>query len=364
MAPKLDVAVRDLASAARHLGEITKLLEAVKQNIDDAQIDLLNWHMLACVTGLAGAYGKAQSVMGDATGAAESSGKAIAKSVDSVALHYAGAEYHSQILPVSPRVYRKPHSGSVVTWPNFGIIAPSALGAASGLGYIKGLMEARRTLDIVSKPLGIGSLILAIDSLIVAPNIRVSGPFKDASEIWGAAADNIESARRSLEKVFPVSSWEGVAADAFNDLMTRRWRPALEDLESLARSMRKYCDRLSAFTDKLNGLWLTLTMLTTGLLLPIVFLPPALKEPAAALVAVFYIGLVEGAYRNIKDWFAKVAPAADAVRDRAKTLYDQCFDDAKLLENRRNRLRPHFTMVSDLWTNRDWAKNWHQTANA
>lgn len=359
MAPVLEVNVRDLDTVTEEFVDVTRLLAAVKQYSGNATVASGNWPMAGWDA--KAAYSAARSIVEEASGAARGGGEVIARSINTVARHYNEAEDNSIITARPPRISPRPHSASEKTGGNKAIAWDGYIFAGGGVTALIVLASAGGMLKAISQPLGVVSLIMIADLMFVQPNVREPGPFREARDTWRIIADNIKPTREHLEKTLPLRSWEGAAASAFNKHMTTTWLPALQELESLARSMEELCNQVAAGLDRFNKIWLeNIIGAVLGLIIGYAF-PPGIRFYWAVLMAGSYLGRVAGLAWDMYRWFSTTAATSRTVQSRAGVLARQCFDNSQVLEDRRNRLRPQFIMVSKDWTDKDWTANWRKT---
>jgi hypothetical protein len=362
MAPSLDVQIRDLVALTQNLAEVTNTFAGVKGFVADTHIAHSNWP--AGGWGAASAYKKASSTAEDAADAVRSASDATAKNLDAVARHYAGAEYHSSITHgAAPNLRPGANHGSRITATNVARMAtPTAeFAIAAQLTFL--LLRARDSVKIFARPTGTLPVYLVVDAMTVEPNIRESGPFREARDTWRAIAEsNIKPLRDELEKLVPIPTWDGEAAASFDAHMSNRFLPALNELESLAGSMGDLCDEMAAGMDRINGQWLGL-LIKTALQLVIINLVPLPYRPMFALAAVLlFVANVSYLYSKMSGWFDGKAAAVAKLEQQAGQLAKDCFDESQALEDKRNLLNPRFTMVSENWSSDDWAQNWHYKA--
>lgn len=358
MAPTLDVEIRDLVVLTRDLVEVGDTCAALKEFVADAQIATSNWP--AAGWGTAHAYKKASTTAADAMGAAHDAGTSTAESLDAVARHYAGAEYHSSLTSAAPPP--PPGSETGLTSANGARLAFQATeGAVAGLLLLH-LTRARASIGAAAGPVGLLPMVLAIDALTVEPNIREAGPFRDAGAKWNViATKNIKPMREELSRIVPLRSWDGTAAASFNAHMRDRFLPALERLETLATSMGGLCDDMATGMEEINKQWLALLLKTTISLL-LLNLVPLPYRPMFSIAAISgFIANVGWLYWKMRNWFSAKASDVAEIEKEAAALAADCFDDSQALEAKRNLLNPHFTMVSDTWSTDDWLHNWQYT---
>jgi hypothetical protein len=362
MAPSLEVQIRDLVALTQNLAETTNTFVGIKGFVADTHIAHSNWP--AAGWDAASAYKKASSTAEDAAGAVRSASDSTAKNLDAVAHHYAGAEYHSSLKPGSPpNLSPGANYGSRITAENVArySIPPTELAIAAQLTFM--LLRARDSVKLTARPTGMLPVYLVVDAMTVEPNIRESGPFREARDTWRAIAEsNIKPLRDELGKLVPIPTWDGEAADSFDAHMSNRFLPALNELESLAGSMGDLCDEMAAGMDRINGQWLGL-LIKTALQLVIINLVPLPYRPMFSLAAVLlFVANVSYLYAKMRGWFSGKAAAVAKLEEQTRRLAADCFDDSQALEDKRNLLNPRFTMVSENWSSDDWAKNWHYKA--
>lgn len=363
MAPTLDVQIRDLVAATQDLSEVTNAFVGIKGFIADTHISVSNWPIAAW--GTAHAYKKASSTAEDAAAAVHGASDSTAKNLDAVARHYADAEYSSSVAPGSPpNTHRPGNSGADMTPGNSARILLSPMELIAGQ-LIRLVWSARESVRFAAGPTGLLPTILAIDAVAVEPNIREPGPFREARDTWRSIAENnVKPLRDELERHVPIQSWGGDAATAFNAHMRNRYLPALDELASLAGSMGDLCDEMADGMDRINRNWLIL-LLETAFQLAILSLVPLPYRPMFSIAVLgLFVGDVTYLYMKMRDWFSGKAAAVAKMEQRAKSLAEDCFDDSQALDASRNRLNPHFTMVSETWSREDWAYNWHYNATS
>ncbi len=362
MAPTLDVEIQDLVALTQTLSEVGNTFVGTERLVADTHIALLNWpqggHQAA------GAYEKAVSTVEDAAGAVRDASDSTARNLDAVAVHYADAEYHSSITPGTEPASRRANSGSSVTAENVGHMAFPIVELA-GAGAL--LLAARRAQQSFRSAAGpeLLAFFLLVDSIVITPNIRASGPFREARDTWHAITDaNIQPALDRLTKLLPIQSWDGDAATAFNAHMRNHYLPALEQLRSLAKSMGDLCDQLAGAVDLINKWWVVIFLATIGALVAANLLPPPYRLilKFSALVTLF-LPNVYLITQKMEKLFSAKTEAIQAVEKQATELAAECFDNAQTLEANRNLLNPHFTMVADNWSSEDWTRNWHHKPN-
>jgi hypothetical protein len=362
MAPTLEVQVRDLVAVTQNLADVTNTFVGVKRFMADTHISLTNWPAAGWFT--AGAYKQASSTAVNAADAVHGASDSTAKNLDAVARHYAGAEYHSAIRPAAPPNTRpRANSGAGVAVGNVPHLVVPVMEAGIATQLLRALSNAREQVKVTARPTGLLSIFLAVDALMVEPNLRDSGPFREARNTWRAITDgNIKPLRDELGKVLPIQTWDGEAVASFNAHLGKRFLPALERLESLATSMGDLCDEMASGMDQINKLWLALLMKTAFKLLILDFTPLPYRPLVSNVILGMFLADVIWVYWKMRSWFSGKAAAVTAMERQARELAADCFDDRQALENNRNLLNPHFTMVSDNWTSEDWAHNWHYKA--
>jgi hypothetical protein len=363
MAPSLDVQIRDLVALTQNLAEVTEAFAGIKGFVANAHIAHSNWPKAGWDA--EHAYKKASSTAEDATDAVRGASDSTAKNLDAVARHYADAEYHSSIKPGSPLNLRPgANYGSRLTAENAArdlVIPLIEAGAATALTIR--LLRARESLKLTARPTGMLPAFLAIDALFIEPNIRESGPFRSARDTWRAIADsNLKPLCDELGGLVPIRTWDGDAAAGFNAHMDARFLPALNELKSLAGSMGDLCDEMATGMDHINTLWLLMVIETTLQLLIINFIPlPMRFVMSYAALALFAVN-VSNLYLTMSGRFSEMAATVAKLEGQASLLAADCFGDSQALDDKRNLLKPRFTMVSENWSSDDWAENWHYKA--
>jgi hypothetical protein len=363
MAPTLEVQIRDLVAMTQNLANVTNTFVGIKGFMADTHISLSNWPGAGWHT--AGAYKKASSTAGDAAAAVQGASDSTAKNLDAVARHYADAEYHSSITPgAPPNTRRRANSGGGVTAGNAARLALPPMEVAIAGQLVLALSRARESVKLTARPTGLLSIFLAIDALVVEPNVREPGPFREARDTWRAIADsNINPLRGELERLVPIPAWEGDAVTSFNAHMRNRFLPALERLESLAKSMGDLCDEMASGMDEINKQWLALLIKTALKLLILDFTPLPYRPIVSTVILGLFLSDVIYLYWKMRNWFSGKAAAVEAMEKQAGELAADCFDDTQALEDNRNLLKPRFTMASDNWSKEDWAHNWQYKAD-
>jgi hypothetical protein len=363
MAPTLEVEVRDLVAMTQNLANVTNGFVGIKGFMADTHISLSNWPAVGWPT--AGTYKQASSTAVDAADAVHGASDSTAKNLDDVARHYADAEYHSAIRPgAMPNTRPRANSGASVTLTNVSHMARPVMELGIAGQLLHRLSSAREQVKITARPTGLLAIFLAVDALVVEPNLRDSGPFREARDTWRAIAEsNIKPLRDELGKHLPIQTWDGDAVASFNAHMGNRYLPALERLEALATSMGDLCDEMATGMDRINKLWLALLLKTAVKLVVIEFTPLPYRPIVSSVILGMFLADVIWLYVEMRSWFSGKAAAVKTMEQQAAELAADCFDDTQALEDNRNLLKPHFTMVSDRWTSADWAHNWHYKAD-
>jgi hypothetical protein len=360
MAPTLEVQIRDLVAMTRDLSGAANAFAGVERLVSDTHIATSNWP--AAGWHAAGVYKEASSTARGAAGAVHAAGGSTAGNLDAVARHYAGAEYHSSVIPAAPPGAHRPNSGSHLTPVNGArlSIAP----AEGGIAVLLTLAGARSSVKASARATGLLPIFLAVDALTIEPNIRDSGPFREARDTWRSiAGDTVRPLLGELDGLVPLRGWEGEAATNFDAHMRYRFLPALERFESLATSMGDLCDTMATGMDEINKQWLALLIKTSMSLLMLNFVPLPYRPMLSLATATLFVTNVGYLYWKLKSWFADKAVEVARLEKQAAALAADCFDDAQTLDTNRALLNPRFTMVSTDWTTEDWSRNWHYTTD-
>jgi hypothetical protein len=236
---------------------------------------------------------------------------------------------------------------------------------ALAVGIIRQLSKARESVKLTARPTGLLPIFLLIDAVAIEPNIREADPFRKARNTWRAIAENnIKPLRGELEKLVPIKTWDGDAATSFNAHMRNRFLPAMEELESLAKSMGDLCDEMATGMDEINKEWLVLLIKTATELLMLSLVPLPSQPVLSNIVLGMFLVDVGYLCWKMRGWFSGKAAAVGKMEKQTRELAANCFDDTQALEDNRNLLRPHFTMAADNWSSEDWSHHWHYNVNA
>ncbi|MDN3351331.1 hypothetical protein [Actinomadura sp. DC4] len=359
MAPTLEVEIRDLVTMTNDLAEVGTTFAGIKTLVSDTRIATSNWP--AAGWHAADAYKSASSTAEQAAGAVSDASKATALNLDAVARHYAGAEYHSSITPSAPSNVGSPNSGSRLTLNNGARLSMPVTEGAIAILLV--LAQARSSVKASARATGLLPYFLAVDATTIEPNIRESGPFREARDTWRSIAD-IKPLLSDLDALVPLRNWEGDAASGFDAHMLYNVLPVLDRFVSVAESMGDLCDEMAKGMDEINHQWLALLIKTSIHLLALNLIPLPYRLVFSIAAATLFATNVAILYWKMRSWYSAKSEAVHSMAAEAGALAVECFDETQTLDANRNLLNPRFTMVSDEWSAGDWLDNWRYKADA
>jgi uncharacterized protein YukE len=370
MAPGLDVELRELRDMAQDMVDTSTAFQTIGRFVSETKISELNWPKQA--QNDAGAeYKSASSTIEEVAHAVQKASSSIALSLEDVLRYYDVNEEYSSVIKPSfpPSSGERPASGKAFIAPLNVLPASAPYAEIFGTAalVLRRVRKARLMVTANARAIGpLAAFFLLVDGVHVSPNVRDPDPFAQVRDTWRVIADeNVKFLRERLEGLLPIRAWDGDAAASFNQHMWEKFLPALEQLESVARSMSDLSAAIATGINDVNVLWLVL-LTHIGVSLFIVrfyeFTSPVAFQLVITATILLYLVHIIAIIDRLNTWTDEMKERIWKIKAQADELAALCIDDTQTLDQQRNRVRPQFTMVSQDWSKQEWNTNWHPLA--